>query len=352
MFSVDQFPARTLSWWFSQRRNIDMEPTYQRRGGIWNQHDKAFLIDSILNDFDIPKLYIANFSYRSTPLNEKSVQYAVIDGKQRFEAIFEFFESKFPLAKGFAYADDPKLPLSGLTYKDLRSNHPDVASKFENFNLSVMSVVTDDESSINELFVRLNTSKPLTGAEVRNAMQGVVPALIRELASHEFFRTRVRFDVKRGQDLNAAAKLLLIEFRGRLVDTKKISLDRFVDEGIQAEAKTENFETAAHRVDKNLDRMCAIFIERDPLLSSQGPVSLYYWLSKEYADEFEEQIRPFLVEFEQKRTANRMLAREPETSPEHIDSQLLLYDTLNRSVNDQGSLEGRYAILESRFQDF
>jgi hypothetical protein len=352
MFSVDQYPARTLSWWFGQRKNLDMSPTYQRRGGIWSRHDKAFLIDSILNDFDIPKLYIANFSYGSTPLNEKNMQFAVIDGKQRFEAIFEFFESKFPLERSFVYADDPKLPLAGLTYKDLRSNHPDVASKFENFNLSVMSVVTDDESTINELFVRLNTSKPLTGAEVRNAMQGVVPELIRDIASDPFFKTRVRFDVKRGQDLNAAAKLLLIEFRGRLVDTKKISLDRFVDEGIQAEAQTKNFERAALRVKETLDQMLEIFIERDPLLSSQGPVSLYYWMVREYGDEYGQQIRPFLVQFEAKRKKNRLAARKPETPPEEIDAELLLYDTLNRSVNDQGSLEGRYAIIDSRFQDF
>src|SRR5438132_13242816 len=103
MFSVSQFDAKTLSWWYTQRDSIDMKPKYQRRGGIWSTANKAFLIDSILNDFDIPKLYLANFTYASSPLNEHNKQFAVIDGQQRLEAIFDFFENKFPFPTGFAY---------------------------------------------------------------------------------------------------------------------------------------------------------------------------------------------------------------------------------------------------------
>jgi len=41
----------------------------------------------------------------------------------------------------------------------------------------------------------------------------------------------------------------------------------------------------------------------------------------------------------------------PDVNPADLDNELLLYDTLNRSVNDQGSLEGRFQILESRFRE-
>jgi hypothetical protein len=44
-------------WWVTQKKNIDMSPTYQRRGNIWSDADKAYLIDTILNDYDIPKIY-------------------------------------------------------------------------------------------------------------------------------------------------------------------------------------------------------------------------------------------------------------------------------------------------------
>jgi hypothetical protein len=110
-----------------------------------------------------------------TKLNSSGTQYAVIDGKQRLGAIFDFFDNKLRLAKDFEWTQNLDLSLSGLSYKDLLQNQPRAASKFANYNLSVMRVITDDEAKINELFVRLHRSKPLTGAETRNAMGGVVP---------------------------------------------------------------------------------------------------------------------------------------------------------------------------------
>ena len=347
MFSVRPFENRTLSWWFQQRGNIDMTPVYQRRGGLWNPNDKAYLIDSILNDFDIPKIYIADFTYVPTPLNQSSSQFAVIDGRQRFEAIFDFFDGTLPLNRGFIYSEEPSLRLGGLGYNDLRQNYPRVAAKFENFNLSVVSVITDEEPKISELFVRLNRSKPLAGAEIRNAMTGKVPAVTRELANHKFFGTRVRFQVNRGQDLNAATKLLITEFTGALVDTKKVHLDRFVEEGIKTES--DDIERAADRVKNLLDAMLVMFLEHDPLLSSQGPLTVYYWFFRVFGGAYSSAIREFLVRFEERRRQNRELAK---TNSMFADRELLLYDNLNRSTNDKGSLEGRFAILSAIFLEF
>ena len=130
-----------------------MTPVYQRRGGLWSPKYKAFLIDSILNDFDIPKLYIADFTWGNTTLNHQSKAYAVIDGKQRFETIFDFFEARVVLDEGFVYSDDSSLSLEGLGYKDLEHNYPRIASEFANYNLSVLSVITNEEAKINDLFV-------------------------------------------------------------------------------------------------------------------------------------------------------------------------------------------------------
>jgi hypothetical protein len=74
----------------------------------------------------------------------------------------------------FIYQPDPKLKLAGLGYSDLCKLYPDVANVFNNWPLSVVHVVTDEQEKIDELFVRLNRSKPLTGAEIRNAMAGPV----------------------------------------------------------------------------------------------------------------------------------------------------------------------------------
>jgi uncharacterized protein DUF262 len=349
MFQVINFEARTLSWWYDQRENIDMDPPYQRQGYLWSERDRQLLIDTILNGYDIPKVYLADFTFGTTALNFRNLQYAVIDGKQRLLTIFNFFEGKLLLAKDFDWASDHSLSLGSLSYKDLLQNYPKVASKFSNFNLSAMRVITDDEAKINELFVRLNRGKPLTGAEFRNAMQGIVPALIRAIARHSFFTERISFTTKRMQAENGAAKLLIVEFRGSLVDTKKTHLDRFVNEAIKAEAQAIDFERARDRVKEILGRMEDIFSPRDILLSSQGPLTVYYWLVRETPTSQQHRIREFLVQFNDQRRKNRTVAR---TESGEVDSELVVYDNFDRSTNDEASLVGRFEILRKRFEAF
>ena len=343
MFKVRAFENRTLSWWYQERNNIDMEPVYQRKGGLWSPYDKAFLVDSILNDFDIPKLYIADFTFGNTFLNRAKKPFAVIDGKQRFEAIFDFFDGKIELDKEFKYLDDPALQLAQLRYGEIARKHPKIASKFSNYNLTVSSVITDEEEKISDLFVRLNRSKPLTGAEIRNAMSGVVPELTRNIAGHQFFTTCVKFQTERGQDKNTAAKLLLVEFSRKFTNTKKTQLDQFAKEGLISEYS--EISEAAKRVAAVLDNMCEVFLCRDPLLSSSTPVIMYYWLVRNISSEEKKSLRNSLAQFDQARKLNRKIAL---VSPQQADAGLLMYDNLCRSADDQWSLELRYNMLKER----
>jgi hypothetical protein len=352
MFNVRTFEARTLSWWATQRDVIDFNPPYQRRGGLWSRSDKAFLIDSIINRYDVPKLYIADFTFGlASSLNANNRQYAVIDGKQRYEAIFDFIDGKITLRRDFVWTDDPSLELGGLGYSDLRTNYPKVAAQFDNFNLTVMAVVTDEEGRINELFVRLNRNKTLTGPEIRNAMKGVVPELTRKIAADTFFQEKVKFDTARGQDLDVAAKFLLVEFRGQLTETKRGMLDRLVEEGISADANVADLERASLRVVENLQHMNQIFLPKDPLLATQGPMVPYYWLIRAISPSQHHRVRPFLVVFEKLRETNRKMALDPANNSS-VNPTLLAYDRYNRSINDLASIEGRFRILLDAFKRF
>ena len=91
IFKVTNFDSRLLRWWCQNRDKIDMDPPYQRKGRLWSRTDKAFLIDSILNEFDVPKFYIADFTLGVQPTGTRKLPYAIVDGKQRFEAVFDFF---------------------------------------------------------------------------------------------------------------------------------------------------------------------------------------------------------------------------------------------------------------------
>jgi hypothetical protein len=345
---VTSFEARTLSWWKVRKDKIDMDPPYQRKGRLWSAADKGYLVDSILNGFDIPKLYVADFTYTDSKLNRQRLPYAIIDGKQRFEAIFDFFEGKITLNPDFVWLENPSLRLGGLGYRDLQRSHSDIAEIFDTYNLSVMSVITNSEALINELFVRLNRSKPLTGAEVRNAMAGPAPEVIRQLSKHEFFSELIRFAVKRGQDLNAAAKLLLFEFNDKPQETKKSSLDAFVR---TAARQRSQLELAARRTFSGLNIMSGIFLPKDPLLASAGLVPVYYWFIRSLKESEYSLVRDFLIRFEEQRKINRQKAETSNRST-GLDRELTEYDQFNRSTNDVKSHNGRIEILNHRFQKF
>ena len=348
-FKITPFENKTLSWWYNRRNTIDMNPPYQRRGGLWSQTDKAYLIDSILNGYDIPKIYVADFTWGGSPLNKKKLPYAIIDGKQRFEAIFNFFDGKLVLNDDFVYLNDPSLKLAGLGFKDLLKNYTEIADDFQNYNLMVMGVYAKDEEPINELFVRLNRSKALTGAEVRNAMAGPAPKIIRQISKHEFFTVNAAFETKRGQDQNAAAKMLSFEYYKDFRDTKKQDLDIFVTSvGKKSHAI---LELAGRRVIENLDSMNAIFLPNDSLLNSAGIVPVYYWLVRKMDEKRFSRFREFINTFERARRHNRALIRDNPES-QSIKSILVEYDNYNRSTNNEQSHQQRFRILDQCFKSY
>lgn len=373
-FRVIPMAPQTISSLWDDQDDLDLEPIYQRKGHIWSSRQKQDLIDTILNGFDIPKLYFADFTLLDSELNAKRRKYAVIDGKQRLLAIFGFFEGEFNLARTFVYFEDPSLSLGGLSYTDLESTYPRIARRFSNHSLAIMSVVTDDEARISELFLRLNASKPLTGAEIRNAMLGEVPELIRALAEHPFW-AKTRFSKQRGQDKNTAAKLLLLEHTGSFVDTKKSQLDRLVEEAradgddkttdettsdAASEAiivedvvdKAEETESSdigrsATRVGDVLNRLAPLFNDNDATLAQQAQIPVIYWLAREIPDQLG-RLREFLVRFDEARRANReMDVEDPARDPVLVD-----YELLTRTSNDQSSIGGRYRIIRQRYERF
>ena len=333
---------KPLTWWKSRRSKIDMEPPYQRRGRLWSDTDKAYLIDSMINGYDVPKLYMADFTWGESPLNDSRLPYAIVDGKQRLEAIFDFFDGEVVLNEDFVYLADPKLKLGGLGYKDLVKNHYEIAELFETFPLTIVGVVATNDNPINELFVRLNRSKSLTGAEVRNATIGKAPEVIREVAKHDFFQTNIAFSVKRGADLNAAAKLLIFEYNESPVETKKKNLDEFAK---IAASHGSKLELSMRRVIEVLDTMAQIFLPKDKLLANGGILPNYYWFIRGQKESDYHLVREFLITFEVSRAENR----------EHnigatLDSKLVEFDNFNRSTNDLQSHIGRLEILQARFK--
>lgn len=339
MFRVRLHPFKSLRWWWLHRSQIDLAPPYQRKGGVWKTSDRQLLIDSILNEYDIPKFYLADFTAWDTKLNKDAKPYAVVDGRQRFEAIFQFFDNQFSLSKKFRLFSDPKRKAGGMSYDELQKHHPDLALRFEEYNLHIMSIETDEEEKIHDLFRRLNKSYPLSGAELRNALVGDIPETIRLLTEHDFFKSRVRFSTKRGAEYNAAAKLLLLEYSNEPVDLKKRALDAFAELGT-----ISSLSTLSGRVVDVLDNMAKVFQHGDPLLRTEGQLPVYYWLVRDLGAA--KKLREFLDEFEAERKLVATIGDEKLDEELAFGESVRSYALYNRATNDKGSIQRRYEILK------
>lgn len=353
MFQVRAYEARTITWWYQKRGDIEFSPPFQRSGKLWSTADKAYLVDSILNEYDFPKLYLADFSYTGSSLNISDKKFAVIDGRQRLEAIFDFIENRFPLAQDFVLEGHLDLDLRGLKYSDLRSEHPLIALLFEQFNLPVMSVITDDPAKINQLFVRMNRNKPLTGAEIRNAMQGSVPPAIREIAAHPFFTQKCSFATQRGQDKNVAAKLLLLSHSNQFVNTKKTDLDtfvkRFVDSFEASSSQTSALDASRKRTIEILNKMMNEFDANDPRLKASGLIPVYFRVTEEHGSA---QFSEFLSFWNGYAAADDALLTDIDYVDEQFKIRLRLFQLIKRNPNDSYALQRLFAVLSLEFQRF
>ncbi len=352
---VNQHEARSIEWWFEQHKaeRLDLDPTYQRRGNLWSQYKQAHLIDSILNGYDLPKFYVADFTMGRSTLNVSHKPYAVVDGKQRFGAIFAFLRDDLRLNKSMRLDAQPALEIKGARFSDLVREHPTLAKKFLAFRPVVMSIMTDDADKITEMFIRLNSGEAANSAERRNAQPGPIPVLVRELVDHAFFR-RVSFTTKRMADHQLAAKLMLLEYRGGAVDTKAKDIDRFVKQAAEEcvppqfeepsaahEANLRKYNQVAERTVEVIERLADAFNDRDSLLSASGRIPVYYLVLRNYP-EVTDNFRDFVEKFEAKVIAAMRAERDGGPG---ADPRFASYYTWSRTQNDQASLRSRYEMM-------
>lgn len=338
--------VRNSSVWgiYRLRDSIEMSPLYQREGDIWNLEKRQLLIDTIINQFDVPKIYLHKFpSPRQS--NGKTIEYAVIDGKQRLSAIFNFIEGKYTLAENFEYIRAEGISAASFSYADLAGKYPDLKTDFDSFPLDVISIETDDLELIEDLFSRLNEAVPLNAAEKRNARPGHLPAAVRELATHAFFTQKIPFANSRYRHYDLISKFLMSVDRDGVVDTKKAYLDRFFLEN--AHTSSAQIVDLRDRTSAILDIMSAVFVDKDTLLRSVGMVSLYFHLFRRGSGIglAAEITRPALMRFEESRVANRAAA---ERDISGADYNLLEFDRFTQSPNDAVAMRFRLAVIDQK----
>lgn len=299
------FPVQELLRWHD---SLVLEPDYQREGGIWTKNRQQLFIDSLLNGFDVPPLYL----HRLRPpefRGGRTASYAVIDGRQRLEALEEFAAGRLALAEDFQLLEevsDRQLPLmeeldpgrgrfANFNLPRLRAESPELAYRFLDFALPVTVVDTDDTDLIEELFFRLNEGVPLNPAEKRTRgelLRGQIIPMVRDddlFACAGFRNVRRRYE-------DLLLRLLFIKSRNGTAhdvpDMKRTAMDDFAS-SFRPPSLGQAFEPAeraeAERrlawlisgVRPTLEAMNRIFLERDPLLRHATTFLIYYLVIEE-----------------------------------------------------------------------
>lgn len=347
--------ASSLLELYSERHLIELDPEHQRIGGIWTREKKQLLIDSLLNGFDVPKLYLQEFM---PPLKkgEHVYRYSIIDGKQRLQAIWDFIDGKLPLASDFEYLREDTVNAAGLTYAELSVRYQHLKSRFDATQLDIVLVSTGEPELIEDLFSRLNEAVPLNAPEKRGALGGPLPAKITETSQHRFFKECIPFLDNRYRHRDLAAKFLYIEHMGGVANTKKSDLDKFVTEfkSMQAISPEESrlcISRIVEHVHNTLNLAASIFNERDPMLRQVAMVTLYFHLFRQLQSgaialsSADIDIREMLIEFERCRKINRRIIEEKGESAGEIDTDLVEFDKHNQTPNDAYAIRIRLEIL-------
>src|SRR6267378_867860 len=206
------WPLKTI---YGIKSRINTNPDFQRPA-VWSTAQKQLLVDTVLRDYDVPKLY-----WRKT--GSKPDKYDVVDGQQRLRAIWEFFAGEFKLPRD-AEAIEGEV-VKGCAYEDLPD---DLRIRFDVYPLDIVVLEDTDEDEVREMFLRLQNGTTLKAQEKRNAFPGKMRDFVRGLSKHPFF-SRVGFTDSRFTYDHIAAQLVCLELAGGPSNIKNADLNRMYE---------------------------------------------------------------------------------------------------------------------------
>jgi len=254
---------------------IDLDADYQREK-IWSREDQERLIDSIVQNIDIPKIYLARVQ------GNENFDFECIDGKQRMATLLNFFKpesEETPLAVRIAGEK--------YSYKRLQKELPQLATKIEDYELTfVIYQDLGDEEFLREIFRRLQLGIRLNAGELLKTYTGAIRDFVyKEMGKDAPFLRYTNLSEKRFSRQLTLAQICINSFsrkatgefvRARYDDLADFFKDKY-DLG-------ENDQDLA-RIKKVLRLMDKYFGERANIISSRAvAVSSYLFVEELYVE--------------------------------------------------------------------
>ncbi len=189
-----------------------LQPDYQRRE-VWGNAARVMLIDSILNDIPMPKIFV------SKAIKDMRTYRSVIDGQQRITTILSFLNDAFPL-------EDPYSgPYIGKKFSELPE---DVRNDFLLYSIDFNEASGLPPDELREVYSRVNKYLvPLNRQELRKAdFPGDFLKIAEELANLDTLDDMGIFNAtarRRSLDVEYVSELLAAQLRG--ISDKKNAID-------------------------------------------------------------------------------------------------------------------------------
>lgn len=210
-----------------QLRKYNFDPEYQRKGDVWSEEKKSFLIDSILKNYPMPPIFLHQVIDSTTG----ATKYNVIDGKQRLSAILGFINNEIELPSDYDVGAFGDSRLNGKKFEDLEGELQEFKMQFWRYVLSVEYIETGDTDIINNVFDRLNRNgEPLEPQELRKAKyyNTELIKLVEELTALVDWNNLGKIKINRMQDAEFVSELIFFLLEEAPMDaSKKETMDEY-----------------------------------------------------------------------------------------------------------------------------
>lgn len=209
----------SVAWFIDmlKRKQLILNPPYQRKS-VWTDSYKRFFLDTIFREYPAPPIFL------NEEIDEEGIiKYYVIDGRQRLESIFAFFNNEIALPEDFGNEN-----CNGKYFNELNQPEKDI---FFCYQVLVEVFHSADESLIKETFDRFNRNVvKLNNQELRHAnFGGKFITLIEELAEEPFWEdimVSAPVKIRRMKDIEFISELFLLIMHG-IDSSGKSTLDKY-----------------------------------------------------------------------------------------------------------------------------
>ena len=318
---IEQWTAEDLY----KRRDLIQYPEYQREPTVWGEK-RSLLIDSMLIELDIPKIFLFK--------PEGADYYDCVDGQQRIVSVLQFFDGQIGLP-------------DGRKWDNLSLSEQKTISKYV-FTIAVITEASDEELRL--LFLRLQLGAPLNAGEKLHAMKGDMRDFVFDLGKNHPFFKKVRIVERRFAKETVFAQICINSFylslNNSFYGARYNDLYAFFDQY----PSLSKFQEQIRLVKYTLDKLDSNFGDNAAELTNRAVIVSAYLFFEELIRTRQEEKLPIFAEF-----YLSFLAKLTEETEKGLDydpeyRELLDFQTyIIQAAVAKRSIETRHAMLKEYF---